>query len=253
MHFGLSHSRSKSRSPAPSSPFAQYARPPTFLPPSHYAAAAGISYQDHDVNRPPFPTVARQHAEVSGELAGSHFGAVGRLMGRSPGKHSPVVPVSPEYRVEPEQHIRERRKSQLGDIPLLETQLLPSLRDTVDRMTQPPPSKPEESIETSTAPLAPIRRGRDMIVPSPSASSSIAPKPGCTWGPSPSTGIPRLNPTSPPAPKSALKSPGRRSAANATLSSPASSHRTRNTRFAESESIRELLSGSETSVSDSND
>ena len=47
MPFGRSHSRSKSRSAPSTSPFSSPApRPPTFLPPSHYAAAAGLSKQD---------------------------------------------------------------------------------------------------------------------------------------------------------------------------------------------------------------
>ncbi len=43
----------------------------------------------------------------------------------------------------------ERTKSQLADIPFLETQLLPSLRDTIDRMTHPPkPQAIQEGHET---------------------------------------------------------------------------------------------------------
>ncbi len=249
MHFVLSHTRSKSRSPAPSSPsvLSQYNRPPTFLPPSHYAAAAGLEPRLSDAQHSPHRSTLQHSAQgPPGEPAGSHFGAMGRLMGRAPGKRSPAISASPESRVDQDQDLRERRKSQLGNLPLLETQLLPSLRDTVDRMTQHSPIKPDtaESLETHDARFPRHRKRREEILPSPSASSSIAPKTLGHWDSVPSTGIPRFNPL--PAPHPVLKSPGSRAPANVTSGS---SQRARNIRFQESESNHELLSGSETGVS----
>ena len=44
-----------------------------------------------------------------------------------------------------------RRRSQLADIPLLEAQLLPSLRDTIDRMTHPPLARDRDMDDLSFA------------------------------------------------------------------------------------------------------
>ena len=216
MHFGRSHARSKSRSPAPlvHNPALQSSRPPNFLPPSHYAAAAGLPYTG-DIRRTagtsPAPDgfasaspIAYPTSEDSSSLesaeTSSHFGAVGRLIGRTPSKRSTVLlsrSNSKGDKIEKEQDLHDNRKSQLGNIPLLEMHLLPSLRDTVDRMTQSP--KPQVELGDP----ADLRPG--------SSSHSITSRaPHGTPDPASSTNIPRLRSQPSPAYKSALKSPIRR-------------------------------------------
>jgi hypothetical protein len=132
MHLSHSNSgRNKSRSPAPpNSPFPSSSRPSNFFPPSHYAAAAGIPYP----TRPP----TSQDAMISEP---------------SDGKRDSFVPISypsqslssdssfefkatslPQYSTSPS----TPKSKRLGNIPHLETLLIPSLRDTIDRMTRPP-------------------------------------------------------------------------------------------------------------------
>ncbi|KAH9895852.1 hypothetical protein C8Q73DRAFT_454775 [Cubamyces lactineus] len=235
MHFGRSHARSKSRSPAPlvhnptSTPSLPGSRPPNFLPPSHYAAAAGIPYTG-DIQRKidtshgssfaspaAYPTSEESSSIVSAETP-SHFGAVGRLIGRTPSKRSTVLLSRSNSRGDKndkEPDIHDNRKSHLGNIPLLETHLLPSLRDTVDRMTQSP--KPQVDLNEYTD----MRSGSSL--------HSIASRaPHGTPDPSSSTHIPRLRSQPSPAYKSALKSPTRRGAlpaVNTAISSPQTTSR----------------------------
>ncbi|KAH7922416.1 hypothetical protein BV22DRAFT_1037488 [Leucogyrophana mollusca] len=65
-------------------------------------------------------------------------------------------------------YLRDKRKSQAGDLGLLEAQLLPSLRDTIDRMTRPP-SRSDLYAQSSL----PFHDGHPATVGrSPSCSSS---------------------------------------------------------------------------------
>ena len=229
MPFGRSHARSKSRSPAPDSSFfpatpnSKYSRPPTFLPPSHYATAAGLtSAKSIPTDGPREPISSPRSSTEGTDARDSPFGTVGKLMGRSPygrtsGTRSTASPIASETVATRDP--RERRMSQLGDIPLLETQLLPSLRDTVDRMTQSPQPKSDHSDHTdaqsmSSSQSGSSRRRREDVGASPSVMSIPPPTPSSMRGtpdPSVTSAIPRLNPTRSPAPKSALKSPARRS------------------------------------------
>ena len=233
MHFGRSHARSKSRSPAPLAynPTSTLAsRPPNFLPPSHYAAAAGLPYTgdtrkangtspgpDGLCSASPvaYPTSEDSSSLESAETS-SHFGAVGRLIGRTPSKRSTVLlsrSNSKGDKNDKEQDPHDNRKSQLGNIPLLEMHLLPSLRDTVDRMTQPL----RQQVEYSE--LADLRPGSSL--------HSIASRaPHGTPDPASSTNIPRLRSQPSPAYKSALKSPIRRNALPAATTSIPSPHTT---------------------------
>ncbi|KZT01281.1 uncharacterized protein LAESUDRAFT_815982 [Laetiporus sulphureus 93-53] len=175
MPLARSRFRSKSRSPAPnvsSSPAftISASRTPAFLPPSHYAAAAGLQYPSP---RPPGPVSSTPERAGSSLLQtispcvltspappsrtefpasegnqsapvapGSHLNRMSRLISRSPGR-----PMSRSFgRSTPKSGQREQEKGQntdmpspLVDIPLVEMQLIPTLRDTVDRMTHPPP------------------------------------------------------------------------------------------------------------------
>ncbi|KAI0739440.1 hypothetical protein C8Q80DRAFT_1198706 [Daedaleopsis nitida] len=228
MHFGRSHSRSKSRSPAPGSSFSPatpaspYSRPPNFLPPSHYAAAAGIGYSNsvgglkpEDQHQPSSP--AHVYVEET-EPRDPSVGGVGKLMGRASSGWVASKRAQETYtHAQPpgqEKGFRDRRMSQLGDIPLLEAQLLPTLRDTVDRMTQPHQSRPDQSehMEYQSISTSPRRRREDTYFSTSSLrSGNPTPDPGSA------TGIPRLNHSRSPVPKSVLKSAARRSTYNPTL------------------------------------
>lgn len=158
-------------------------------------------------------------------------------MGRSPngrasGKYSASPITDPEVVSGKERDQQARRKSQLGNIPLLETQLLPSLRDTVDRMTQSPQHKVVrcdrvDAQTMSNSHSASSRRRREDVVASSSTNSIHHPQPGhsrSTPDPHSSSGIPRLNAMNPPTPKSVLKSPARRSIFTPAMNSSRSPH-----------------------------
>lgn len=113
-------SRSKSKSPAPPSPSP---RPSAFLPPSHYAAAGGFS----------LPERSQSGCLSDGNHSNSpSFQSQDTYMPVSSSKHaSSSISILGETG-------RKRRESQIQNLPFLETQLLPSLRDTIDKMTRPP-------------------------------------------------------------------------------------------------------------------
>ncbi|KAI9058952.1 hypothetical protein FKP32DRAFT_1680279, partial [Trametes sanguinea] len=138
--------------------------------------------------------------------ATSHFGAVGRLIGRSSSKRSTASLSKSSLKGEKDAEAVDKRKSRIADIPLLETHLLPSLRDTVDRMTQLPKHSDEPPVTGSSQPRPP------SITSSSRAFDAPADPPA-------STNIPRLRSRPSTAPKSALKSPARRAAAPAVPSS----------------------------------
>lgn len=133
--------RTKSRQPVagPSS------RTPVFQPPSFYAAAAGRSYPEppqtnYQDNAEPtrshnsngtsimYPTAGGDPEDEVGETRRKQASSLSRTFSRA-------TPKTPR---EKEDRSHERKKSQMGEIPFLETQLLPSLRDTIQRMTHPP-------------------------------------------------------------------------------------------------------------------
>jgi len=129
--------RSKSRSPIPPT-----TKAPNYLPPSHYAAAAGIAY------------TSSLRSESSESSNSTHFPASDDIP-PDVEYESPFMPVSyaPEsettsvssFEFKSANHLQfgristslnsEKRQSRIED---LETQLLPSLRDTIDRMTRSP-------------------------------------------------------------------------------------------------------------------
>lgn len=180
--------RSKSRSPAPntltSSSFTlPPSRPPAFLPPSHYAAAAGLSYpalthdsrdkgsrwrhdspgsqavSDPHTSKSPVvrlpDTVQPQSSQIDSPVttttpSASHLNRVSRLISRSPSRTASISlrrSGSKNGKHEKSQGQEDNRKSELYDIPLLEMQLIPTLKDTVERMTHPP--KPKSSVDGS--------------------------------------------------------------------------------------------------------
>lgn len=116
-----SKSRPKSRSPAP---LRTPTTPSQFFPPSYFAAAAGVAYppnRDDDGTQEHSPFSSNASYECSS---------------------------------------RTRRKSRLGDLCLMEPHLLPTLSDTVERMTRPP---------SQVIPSSPLRPG-----PGPDYSPGVA-------------------------------------------------------------------------------
>jgi hypothetical protein len=163
--------RNTGRSPVP--PW----RPSTFLPPSHYAAAAADPYS----------------SDSSFEFK-SHFNAA----------TSPVLSSAPTTPIAA--HQARQSISQLGDI---EAQLLPSLRDTIHRMTRPPSSLITNPSSSTHLDIPTIPLGRSTS-PAFSSTTSSAPSshlltPTQTLKPPPSRSVP-TTPTQTQIPSRPLKS-----------------------------------------------
>ncbi|KAF7291515.1 DH domain-containing protein [Mycena kentingensis (nom. inval.)] len=128
--------RSKSRSPVPPSP-----RPATFLPPSHYAEAGGLTPRRQD-------SVSSESR--SGPLESRRNSAFMPIASNSDSSFEFCA--KPEAKPEPTANKRfsmasqksaatrnaSTRENHMTNLPLVEAQLLPTLRDTIDRMTRPP-------------------------------------------------------------------------------------------------------------------
>src|SRR5260221_5998745 len=138
--------------------FQSSSTPKGFLPPSYYAAAAGLTHPHPDDDKP--AEAAIRHATTSNQppvefddsLVHAHMptaqlptsssasstepSLVSRMsfLNRRLPKASGVSSKSPP-----------KRKSQLADLPLVEAQLVPSLRDTIDRMTNSPNTPKSEA------------------------------------------------------------------------------------------------------------
>ncbi len=113
-------------------------RAPTFQPPSFYAAAAGISYQSSAAvtspsQAPPSTYQTAPHADDS-DSAKEHASSSRRR--RSVSLSRALLPGGNRQEKDKAKHQNDR--SQMAEIPFLETSLLPSLRDTIDKMTHPP-------------------------------------------------------------------------------------------------------------------
>lgn len=135
---------SKSRSPAP---LRTPTTPSQFFPPSYFAAAAASNRDDNAALRTP-----SQQDQYYQEAHPFSSNASYLIAECSP--HS-----NPS---------RTRRKSQLGDLGLVESQLLPTLSDTVERMTRPP------SQVIPTSPCRPVPGPGVARTPSISSQSSSA-------------------------------------------------------------------------------
>ena len=176
--------KSPSRSPFSSKSPISSSQVPSFQPPSFYAAAAGIPYLPKSNSS---SSTAEERREI-GHSSGSQtvmtpmvpisYPTQAGMQDVSPN----IVPVEPKdphlsrsgstsssrksisltrslsralpryNRGDKEKQANGKRKSQLVDIPFLETQLLPSLRDTIDRMTQPPRVRFPEDDESRVSP-----------------------------------------------------------------------------------------------------
>lgn len=136
--------RNKSRSPAASpSPYLQSASP-RFLPPSHYAAAAGPTHTPTlGLSNAQPPSSDNSHTRSRSAKYAPNPPAFEDTTGY-PGSRNAPSPARDDKTT--------RRKSQLE---LLETNLLPSLRDTVGRMTQPSSNAGNTSPSTQSLRYAP--------------------------------------------------------------------------------------------------
>ena len=148
--------RGKSRSPAPPPPSR------SFLPPSHYAAAAGYS-SSKSANAPSsLDELSKAEPQANQAVNCSQYDDFMPMSQHSPGTSSPEsfseykLPKDTRFSfiaeariISPRNSQREKRQSTLTGLPNIETQLLPSLRDTIDRMTRPPsrppPSQPNQT------------------------------------------------------------------------------------------------------------
>ncbi|KAL1742145.1 hypothetical protein HDZ31DRAFT_43887 [Schizophyllum fasciatum] len=150
MNLGRSYSRSRSKSRSPVPPSPQPSSSPRFLPPSHYAAAAGIPYpppsraKDDDArSKTRAPLETREHAPPSDVPSESSF----EYKPRTESRFSLFARRMSVSSSRPTDH--DTQGADVPDLPMLEAQLLPTLRDTITRMTRPPNSP-------SSAPPSPM-------------------------------------------------------------------------------------------------
>jgi hypothetical protein len=137
----LSRSRNRTREPARSPAISNVNRP--FLPPSHYAAAAGSprtpTFASVPVDKYPIQSTQAQpqvHHQPGDEYEEDRSRRVSRRMSMAPSAARNA----------------ENRKSQAKQLDFMESQLLPSLNDTIGRMTQTqtqyhPPSPSSQPVE----------------------------------------------------------------------------------------------------------
>ncbi|KAK0440596.1 hypothetical protein EV421DRAFT_780588 [Armillaria borealis] len=201
----LSRSNTRAHSPAPASYYPPSPRPPNFLPPSHYAAAGGFSFLS-------------RHAQQSSTESDGVYRPV-----EAPSSPDIYMPVSQpdsdsSFEFQPRSEKRftmmssknklNKRESQMMNLPMVETQLLPSLRDTIDRMTRPPSRAASSQTTPSPAQLSVKSFHVDRTLsPSMAPSSPRSPRPVTPQPPCPS---PIEEPMTPKAkqgaPKPVLKS-----------------------------------------------
>ena len=122
--------RNKPRSPAPPQP----ATPRPFLPPSHYAAAGGFS-----------TLLNRSSEQVGSKSYRRDHGPRVYSKNAPPISHTPQSDSDSAFEVNSVEEFPSlrtnshlRRETARAGIPDLETKLLPSLKDTIDRITRPP-------------------------------------------------------------------------------------------------------------------
>jgi hypothetical protein len=115
---------------------------PNFYPPSYYAAANGLLYPQKRHNRAVRPSLltGNGHHDAAGHY--ERFVPVSYIPETSSSessfelKHPPANPSNHSHASKSTK--QEKRQSQITGLPQLEANLLPSLRDTVVKMTRPP-------------------------------------------------------------------------------------------------------------------
>ncbi|KAF8804106.1 hypothetical protein BYT27DRAFT_6709343 [Phlegmacium glaucopus] len=128
--------RNKPRSPAPPLP----ATPRPFLPPSHYAAAGGFStsllnrHGEQNIDAVVPKSYRRDHSPRIHSKNATPISRTPQISDSESSFEINSVEEFPALRMNP----LLRQETSRAGIPDLETHLLPSLRDTIDRMTRPP-------------------------------------------------------------------------------------------------------------------
>ncbi|KAF8063386.1 hypothetical protein FPV67DRAFT_1782886 [Lyophyllum atratum] len=132
--------RSKSRSPLPPSTYKVSLSPRPFLPPSHYAAAAGITYgqETEPYEDDESKQSRRPNDQYSSEFMPVTYPSDAESTSDSSFESKPKSPGEARHTAPTKASRRGRRQSLINDLPQLEANLLPSLRDTIHRMTRSP-------------------------------------------------------------------------------------------------------------------
>lgn len=187
--------RNHSRSPIPPSD-RNHAHTRPFLPPSHYAAAAGISYtnsiQSSSRSEPSefseaTPSIMSKDSSVDPQEYHSAFMPVSyppesgatesdssfEFRASSGSRYSASGGDKPSS--SSKTPVRSKRQSHIAGLPQLETHLLPSLRDTIDRMTRTPSNAGSSSSASGSAHLE-IPKPSEVVL-STSLSSPSSPQP----------------------------------------------------------------------------
>lgn len=141
------------RSPGISSAnyFQSSSAPKGFHPPSYYAAAAGLTHPHPYDDRPAEATIHntttsdQSPAEFNNSLVPAHMPTAQLPTSSSASSTEPSLVSRMSFlnrRLSKASGVSgkslSKRRSQLADLPLVEAQLVPSLRDTIDRMTNSP-------------------------------------------------------------------------------------------------------------------
>lgn len=123
-------------------------QPLTFYPPSHYAAANGIPYPHKPHASPAQPSLASSSDQHSTAVHYEQFMPVSYTPDTSSSESSFEFRPSRQPPTNHSNHRsparsskstrREKRQSQIAGLPQIEAHLLPSLRDTIVKMTRPP-------------------------------------------------------------------------------------------------------------------
>ena len=189
--------------------FQSSSTPKGFLPPSYYAAAAGLTQPHPDDDKP--AEAANRHATTSDQLpvefddslVHAHMPTAQLPTSSSASSTEPSLVSRMSFlnrRLSKASGVSgkslSKRKSQLADLPLVEAQLVPSLRDTIDRMTNSP-NPPKSEAQTPLIPpyTTPQQNSHD---PLPSSSQHPPPYPSTPPArPHPQAGPVKTVPTTP--------------------------------------------------------
>ncbi|KAF8476403.1 hypothetical protein DFH94DRAFT_110708 [Russula ochroleuca] len=146
--------------------FQSTSTPKGFHPPSYYAAAAGLTHPHPDDDRSAeaeirHATMAdRPFAEPNDSFVPASVPTTQLPTSSSASSTEPSLVSRMSFLNRRLSKVNgmnskssSKRKSQLADLPLVEAQLVPSLRDTIDRMTNSPSSPAQHPIMFPHAPL----------------------------------------------------------------------------------------------------
>jgi hypothetical protein len=155
------------------------ASPRTFLPPSYYAAAAvaweanidgdSLDHENISISEKLRPDARSYRAE-----ADNHSMDVNSVVSLTPSSRPRSHTISGHLKPD-KSFDTDKRESRQSRLPNLEALLLPSLRDTVDRMTRPQEKQSQSSLSDSASrPGSHLSyKSRLTDMPAPSTSSMI--------------------------------------------------------------------------------